>query len=92
MNRSWRNAWIGSWKVRFLAFALKAYRYLLSPALHLLAGAGSGCRFEPTCSHYAEVAFSRFSPMRAFRLTAHRILRCHPLSRSRGWDPVPETY
>ncbi len=61
---------------------LRAYRTFLSP---LLAPA---CRFEPTCSAYAEEAVRRFGVLKGSRLAVGRILRCHPFSAA-GIDPVP---
>lgn len=65
------------------------YRWTIHPIIHLLSGAGAGCRFEPSCSHYAEDAFKKYSPYRATILTVGRILRCQPFARG-GFDPVPE--
>ncbi len=60
-----------------------AYRYLISPIL------GSCCRFEPSCSRYAQTAMLRFGICRGTYLSLKRILRCHPW-RKGGWDPVPD--
>jgi len=53
------------------------YRRFFSPALHLLMP-GFGCRFVPTCSHYAVIALRTFPLHRALFLIGRRILRCHP--------------
>lgn len=65
----------------FLAL-LRGYRLLISPAL------GPACRFEPSCSVYAEEAIRRFGATKGSYLAVRRLLRCHPFGRS-GFDPVP---
>jgi putative membrane protein insertion efficiency factor len=62
---------------------LTSYRVLISP---LFAGS---CRFEPSCSHYAEEAVRRYGSLRGCWLTLRRLGRCHPLHAG-GYDPVPE--
>ena len=64
------------------------YRWLVSPAMHVLAGPGYGCRFQPTCGVYAEEAVRRHGIVRGVFLGMKRVLQCHPWSRG-GWDPVP---
>jgi putative membrane protein insertion efficiency factor len=68
-------------------FLLRAYRVVVSPFIHLLTGAGSGCRFTPTCSEYAEQAIKIHGPFSGSLMAIRRICRCHPFSRS-GYDPV----
>ena len=70
--------------VRIALVALRFYKAYLS----LLVG--GSCRFEPTCSIYAYEAVERFGVPRGTWLTLKRLLRCHPLSRKFGYDPVPE--
>ena len=70
--------------VRFALVALRFYKAYLS----LLVG--GSCRFEPTCSVYAYEAVERFGVARGTWLTLKRLLRCHPLSRTFGYDPVPD--
>jgi len=64
--------------------ALRIYKVYLSV---LFAGS---CRFEPTCSMYAYGAIERFGVMRGSWMGFKRLLRCQPLSRKFGYDPVPE--
>ncbi len=72
--------------VRAALFALNCYKSYLSV---LFAGS---CRFEPTCSRYAYEAIERFGVWRGVWLGTRRLLRCHPLSRKFGYDPVPENW
>ena len=58
------------------------YRVAFSP---LFAGA---CRFQPSCSHYAEEAIRLHGPGRGILLATRRLLRCHPFGGS-GYDAVP---
>ena len=74
---------------RLLLAILALYRRWLSPAIHSL-GAG-GCRYEPTCSEYAEVAIATHGPLRGVWLALLRLLRCHPFSRG-GLDNVPTQF
>jgi putative membrane protein insertion efficiency factor len=64
--------------------ALRIYKVYLS-----ILFAGS-CRFEPTCSMYMYEAIERFGVMRGSWMGLKRLLRCQPLSRKFGYDPVPE--
>ena len=75
-----------TWAVRMALFALRCYKAYLSM---LFAGS---CRFEPTCSMYAYQAIERFGVLRGVWLGMKRLLRCHPLSRKFGYDPVPESW
>ncbi len=70
---------------RFLIWLIHGYQKMISPHL------GNCCRFEPSCSHYAEEALNRFGVCRGLYLTVHRLLRCNPWGGS-GYDPVPETW
>ena len=61
---------------------LRLYRWAISPLV------GPCCRFEPSCSRYAEEALRVHGVLRGSALAAWRLLRCHPLCRG-GIDPVP---
>jgi putative membrane protein insertion efficiency factor len=72
--------------VRAALSALRFYKAYLSM---LFAGT---CRFEPTCSRYAYEAIERFGVAKGIWLGTKRLLRCQPLSRKFGFDPVPEKW
>jgi hypothetical protein len=72
--------------VRAALFTLDFYKAFLSP---ILAGA---CRYEPSCSRYAYEAIERFGVWRGIWLGTKRLMRCHPLARKFGFDPVPEKW
>ena len=61
---------------------IKGYQRFISPLL------GSNCRFNPTCSCYANQAIERFGVIKGGWLSGKRILKCHPLNEG-GDDPVP---
>ena len=65
---------------------IRFYQLALSPLLSSLFG--SNCRFEPTCSQYGLIAFKRYPFIKAFKLTAKRLAKCHP-GGPHGYDPVP---
>ena len=67
---------------RLLLLGVSAYRLLLAPLM------GGYCRFEPSCSRYAEEALRRHGAARGMRLVVLRLARCHPFHRG-GLDPVP---
>lgn len=58
------------------------YRVAVSP------WTGANCRFQPTCSDYAEQALRRYGAARGGWLALKRILRCHPWG-AHGYDPLP---
>lgn len=65
-----------------LIATIRIYQRTLSPLL------GVHCRFEPTCSRYAEEALRTHGAVRGSGLTLRRLLRCHPFG-GHGYDPVP---
>ena len=65
-----------------LLWMIRLYQLLLSPWL------GSNCRFQPTCSAYAEEALRVHGVVRGGWLAIRRIGRCHPWG-GQGYDPVP---
>jgi putative membrane protein insertion efficiency factor len=62
---------------------IRVYQLVIIPLLP-----AGGCRFHPTCSHYAVDAIGRHGPLAGGWLAMKRILRCHPWGAA-GLDPVP---
>ena len=71
-----------SWPRRAVAFLIRGYQRVISPALP------PSCRFTPTCSQYTLEAVTRYGALRGGWLGVKRIARCHPFHPG-GYDPVP---
>jgi hypothetical protein len=83
MNGVRRGLWAAGAPVRVaLVGAILVYRVALSGVF------GGRCRFEPSCSDYAEEAIRRHGAMRGSVLALWRVLRCNPFGHP-GLDPVP---
>jgi len=67
---------------------IKLYQRTLSPALPVLTLGACGCRFTPTCSHYAAEAIRTHGALSGAGLALRRLLKCTPLHPG-GDDPVP---
>ena len=65
-----------------LIFLVRVYRAMVSVLLP------RACRFEPSCSAYAEEALARHGALSGVVMALRRILRCHPFHPG-GYDPVP---
>jgi len=61
---------------------ISLYRLIISPWF------GTACRFEPSCSRYAEQAIMQHGIVKGSYLSMMRIVKCHPWGGS-GEDPVP---
>jgi len=48
-----------------------------------------GCKFYPSCSHYAAEAIERHGAAGGLRLALSRLWRCRPFTQG-GYDPVPD--
>lgn len=72
---------------RFLVVVLKFivgfYRVAMAPSL------GGACRFEPSCSEYAQLCLSQHHPRTASALILRRLLKCRP-GGAFGFDFVPK--
>ncbi|MEK6326713.1 MAG: membrane protein insertion efficiency factor YidD [Actinomycetota bacterium] len=60
---------------------IRVYQRWISPALP------RRCKYEPTCSAYAEQAIRELGVVRGPILAAWRLARCNPFSHG-GYDPV----
>jgi len=67
---------------------VRLYQKTLSPVLPVIFGPACGCRFYPTCSHYAAEALQVHGALRGTWLALLRLLKCTPLHPG-GLDPVP---
>jgi uncharacterized protein len=64
---------------RLLLGAIDLYQATLSP---LLGRSGVRCRFQPSCSHYGEMAIRKYGTYQGSLKTVWRIARCGP------WTPA----
>ena len=69
--------------VAVFLFPLRLYSRFISPALP------RRCKYEPTCSAYAEQAVRELGVVRGSIVATWRLLRCNPWSHG-GWDPVAD--
>ena len=73
---------------RALLALLWLYQRTVSPVLPVVLGPSCGCRFAPTCSHYAVEAIRGHGALFGLFLTLRRLVKCTPLHPG-GFDPVP---
>ena len=89
----WKKWWarlnaVLSEALRFFALLVLAiYRSIFVPLVTTLFG--DVCRFQPSCSRYAQIAFQQHPPLTAGWFTLRRLCKCHPMGPF-GDDPVPE--
>ncbi len=69
---------------RVLVAGIHLYQHTLSPAMPKL---GVVCRFEPSCSRYAEVSIRRYGAVRGVWRSATRLVRCGPWTPAGTVDP-----
>jgi putative membrane protein insertion efficiency factor len=70
---------------------MRTVRGLLAPFQGMVSLTPRVCKYEPSCSCYAEQAVRRHGVARGLWLAGGRLLRCNPWSRG-GYDPVPEQH
>ncbi len=54
---------------------IRFYQRVLAPVTKLF---GAHCRFYPSCSEYAYLAFSHYPWWKALRFASYRVWRCQP--------------
>lgn len=81
--------WILEVPKTVLIFAIRLYRWTVSPLLVFLFGPTGGCRFTPSCSQYAVDAIRAQGVLAGSGLAIRRICRCHPWGEG-GHDPAPK--
>lgn len=64
-------------RVALAVDAIHAYRTVASP---MAARLGIRCRFQPTCSRYAEEAIRKYGVFDGSVKAGRRLLRCTPLT------------
>ncbi len=80
-------SWAFSLPARAASGLIWVYQRAVSPALAALNPA-CGCRFAPTCSHYAREALRERGLLAGLGLTLRRLVKCGPWHPG-GADPVP---
>jgi putative membrane protein insertion efficiency factor len=73
---------------RFLLLLIQLYQRTVSPLLPVVSLGTCGCRFTPTCSHYAAEAIRTHGAFAGTGLALSRLVRCTPRHPG-GFDPVP---
>lgn len=73
--------------VALLRGLIWVYQKAVSPALSVAAPM-CGCRFAPTCSHYAQEALREHGLITGLALALRRLAKCGPWHEG-GIDPVP---
>ena len=67
---------------------IRVYQRALSRALPVITAGACGCRFFPTCSHYAAEAIRTHGAMAGTWLALRRLVKCTPRHPG-GLDLVP---
>lgn len=70
-------------------FTLGAIGFYRAHGSSLMRHLGAECRFQPTCSRYAELAVQKYGVTRGLMKTGVRVARCNPLTSTRGQIDYP---
>ncbi len=70
-----------AWLVAVVLAPIRLYSRFISPAFP------RRCKYEPTCSVYAQEAIRERGIVRGTLAALWRLARCNPWSHG-GWDPV----
>lgn len=62
---------------------IKIYQTLISPFFP------ASCKFSPTCSEYTKLSLKKYGLFKGLKLSLKRIIKCHPIRKESGYDPVP---
>lgn len=73
---------------RLLILLIHLYQRTVSPLLPVVSLGTCGCRFTPTCSHYAAEAIRTHGAIVGVGLALARLVKCTP-RHAGGFDPVP---
>ena len=69
---------------RVLIAGIDLYQATLSKLMPVV---GVQCRFQPTCSHYAEGSLRKYGTLKGSGRAAWRLLRCAPWTEKGTVDP-----
>jgi uncharacterized protein len=78
-----KKAWASRAAAWLLLAGIRFYQAVFAPVMPV------GCKFYPSCSHYAAEAIARHGAGRGVWLAAARLWRCRPFTKG-GFDPVPD--
>jgi len=78
-----KKVWTSRAAAWLLLTGIRFYQAVFAPAMPV------GCKFYPSCSHYAAEAITRHGAGHGVWLAAARLWRCRPFTQG-GFDPVPD--
>jgi uncharacterized protein len=70
-------------------FTLSAIGFYRAHGSSVMRHLGAECRFQPTCSRYAELAVQKYGVIHGLAKTGLRVARCNPLTSRRGEIDYP---